>query len=591
MLRAWCWAHVLCALATSRTLFQPDEHWQSLEIAHGIVFGYGYRTWEWTGHTPIRSIVHPASFVPLYALLKACGLDGDTFIMVCCMHLYQTTAPALQQALITAVGDACAFSLVQRIAGSRVAWFWVRSLLHSHQAVLHMTSLYWMFTATRTFSNTLEAAFCSMALSVWPLCAADVQRLNSRSARNGYRLALLAAFVSVLVRPTSLVMWSFLGLKLLWDARTDAYSVWRVVREPLWMAPIVLGLGACADYLYFGIWTLGPLRFFLQNVVHSVSSFYGVYAWHWYITLGIPVILSIHLPLYFFQGIKMAFKKAVSAQVRTLLGMCAWTVVVFSLLAHKEVRFLQPLVPWFHLIAALGLAKRRPSNPSSLSTAFLALPSWMRTWVYVQLPFFVYLAAFHAHAQVGVTTHLHHVASSSKTPSTVGFLMPCHSTPWQSHMHVFPWGSGGDDGRAWFLACPPPPQPHLTGYWDQSDFFLADPLQYMRTRFPTTVDLSFPPMERSQFSVPSSTGLPRAHAAYDLGWRHPWPSHLVMFSSLLDTHDHTTSMADVLTAQGYRETARFWNSVFHPEAHRRGDVVVWSHYSMVDLASRLEKVA
>jgi len=83
MLRAWCLAHALCALATSRTVFQPDEHWQSLEIAHGIVFGYGYRTWEWTGKTPIRSIVHPASFVPLYAFLQACGLDASTFIMVC----------------------------------------------------------------------------------------------------------------------------------------------------------------------------------------------------------------------------------------------------------------------------------------------------------------------------------------------------------------------------------------------------------------------------------------------------------------------------------------------------------------------------
>jgi len=84
MLRAWCLAHVLCALATSRTVFQPDEHWQSLEIAHGIVFGYGYRTWEWTGKTPIRSIVHPASFVPLYAFLQACGLDTSMFLMVCC---------------------------------------------------------------------------------------------------------------------------------------------------------------------------------------------------------------------------------------------------------------------------------------------------------------------------------------------------------------------------------------------------------------------------------------------------------------------------------------------------------------------------
>ena len=43
MLRLLVAVHVLAALAASRTFFQPDEYWQSLEIAHRWVFGYGYR--------------------------------------------------------------------------------------------------------------------------------------------------------------------------------------------------------------------------------------------------------------------------------------------------------------------------------------------------------------------------------------------------------------------------------------------------------------------------------------------------------------------------------------------------------------------
>jgi phosphatidylinositol glycan class B len=30
-----------------KTFFDPDEYWQSLEVAHEHVFGYGYLTWEW----------------------------------------------------------------------------------------------------------------------------------------------------------------------------------------------------------------------------------------------------------------------------------------------------------------------------------------------------------------------------------------------------------------------------------------------------------------------------------------------------------------------------------------------------------------
>lgn len=76
-------ARVAGAWATSRTFFQPDEYWQTLEIAHRIVFGYGYQTWEWTGASPIRSVVHPALFVPLYAVLKHTGADQSAFWMVC----------------------------------------------------------------------------------------------------------------------------------------------------------------------------------------------------------------------------------------------------------------------------------------------------------------------------------------------------------------------------------------------------------------------------------------------------------------------------------------------------------------------------
>lgn len=98
--------HAILAAAT-RTFFQPDEYWQSLEIAHRIVFGYGYKTWEWnaggsgdgsaslwqhivTG--PIRSVVHPALFVPFYWLLDRTGLD-QTFLLVsaavCCDEGYE----------------------------------------------------------------------------------------------------------------------------------------------------------------------------------------------------------------------------------------------------------------------------------------------------------------------------------------------------------------------------------------------------------------------------------------------------------------------------------------------------------------------
>lgn len=64
----------------SRSFFQPDESWQSLEVAHRLVFGYGYLTWEWRPSASsvggIRSPVYALLFVPGFWLAKVTGMDG-----------------------------------------------------------------------------------------------------------------------------------------------------------------------------------------------------------------------------------------------------------------------------------------------------------------------------------------------------------------------------------------------------------------------------------------------------------------------------------------------------------------------------------
>lgn len=74
------------ALATS-TFFQPDEYYQSLEVAHHAVFGYGQLTWEWLTAEPIRSIVYPALNIPIYWTLKVLNID-DTSALVGECYIY-----------------------------------------------------------------------------------------------------------------------------------------------------------------------------------------------------------------------------------------------------------------------------------------------------------------------------------------------------------------------------------------------------------------------------------------------------------------------------------------------------------------------
>jgi GPI mannosyltransferase 3 len=82
---------LLLALFTS-TFFQPDEYFQSLEVAHHAVFGYGYLTWEWTTSRPLRSPLFPTAYAVVYQLLRVMRLDDTRLLVrqrIMMRHVYQ----------------------------------------------------------------------------------------------------------------------------------------------------------------------------------------------------------------------------------------------------------------------------------------------------------------------------------------------------------------------------------------------------------------------------------------------------------------------------------------------------------------------
>ena len=57
-----------------------DETWQSVEIAHKLVFGYGHLTWEWV--EGIRSYLHPCFFAIIFCILKWTALDFTNVVVI-----------------------------------------------------------------------------------------------------------------------------------------------------------------------------------------------------------------------------------------------------------------------------------------------------------------------------------------------------------------------------------------------------------------------------------------------------------------------------------------------------------------------------
>lgn len=259
-------------------------------------------------------------------------------------------------------------------------------------------------------------------------------------------------------------------------------------REALLCGSAGLVLSALSDRLYFGQWTFPPYQFLQFNISADLAVFYGEMDWHYYLSQGITQLTMTFLPFALaglYTSITSRAPGATALQTNTLKTLSftvITTIVILSLVSHKEVRFILPLLPTLHVLAAPSFAASFSAppgrQPSQTKTAILA------GLLTVNLVIATYLSLFHAAAPISVmhflrhdferlhpdrlglhptqpiTNHYHaldipgtpaHEADNTTASGELFalFLTPCHATPWRSHL-VYP------ALRARALTCEPP---------------------------------------------------------------------------------------------------------------------------------------
>ncbi|KOC18012.1 putative mannosyltransferase [Aspergillus flavus AF70] len=572
-----------------RTFFQPDEFFQSLEPAWQTAFGEthgAWITWEWRHH--LRSSIHPLLFATVYSIVdlaaRALRLSpafrADLLIV----------APKSAQAILSAIGDLYTWKLARYVYGRRS---------HEAWAALALTVLspWQWFCSTRTLSNCLETTITIVALNLWPWewsseSTPTVQpRRNTRSTTRDtgldntgdgavvvrLRKCLTLAALACILRPTNILIWMGLAgvawFRSAWRERTI------LCREVLLCGVSVLTGSVVLDRLYYGLWTFPPLKFLYFNIAQSLAVYYGRNDWHYYATQGYPLLLTTALPftlvgLYrtLSQSQSTINTRHVSVQTQ-LAAICLLMPLVLSLISHKEVRFIYPLLPSLHVLTAPPLvdfflpAVSRSNGaymPRRLSLVFLLL---------VNITVAIYTSVYHASGTLNVLSYLRDqqqahttVDKSAYSPGssqriTAGFLMPCHSTPWRSHL-VDP------NIHAWALSCEPPvdlTEPQKAVYVDEADQFYNDPSQFLRENM--VGGLRHLPRKPSYLA--SSKSLEASPQAYQQATPHEWPDYLIFFAQLEPT------LHSFLRSSSYGECWRTWNTAWHDDSRRRGDIIVW----------------
>ncbi|KAE8163669.1 GPI mannosyltransferase 3 [Aspergillus tamarii] len=549
-----------------RTFFQPDEFFQSLEPA-----------WQTANGDTICDL--PSILCYLLQFILSPTLPRALFI-----------SPP-HSAVLSAIGDLYTWKLARYVYGRRS---------HEAWAALALTVLspWQWFCSTRTLSNCLETTITIVALNLWPWewsseSTSTVQpRRNTRSTTRDMgvnstgdgalvvrlRKCLTLAALACILRPTNVLIWMGLaGVAWLRSARRERTIL---CREVLLCGVSVLAGSIVLDRLYYGVWTFPPLRFLYFNIAQSLAVYYGRNDWHYYATQGYPLLLTTALP-FTLVGLYRTLTQSRSttanarhAPVQTqLAAICLFMPLVLSLISHKEVRFIYPLLPTLHVLTAPPLVdfflpavthSNRAYMPRRLSLVFLLL---------VNITVAIYTSVYHASGTINVLSYLRNqqqahnpVGKSAYSPGasqriTAGFLMPCHSTPWRSHL-VDP------NIHAWALSCEPPVdlnESQKAVYVDEADQFYNDPSQFLRENMAGGLRH----LPRTPSYLVSSKPRETSAQAYQQATPHEWPDYLIFFAQMEPT------LHSLLRSSPYGECWRTWNTAWHDDSRRRGDIIVW----------------
>ncbi|KAF4551670.1 Alg9-like mannosyltransferase-like protein 1 [Elsinoe fawcettii] len=601
-----------------RTFFQPDEYYQSLEPAWKIAFGDdsgAWITWEWREY--LRSSIHPYLFSYTF---KVASWLSTAFALEARMHgELLLVAPKVLQAVLAALMDFYTWKLSTKYFGDADQIYFA-TLLAS------IFSPWQWFCSTRTLVNSLEGTVTAAALYFWPWdLFTGVSSLRHRAPANrSLLLSLTLAALACVLRPPNVIIWLVVG------GCCVAYRLWlwqrafSVLSRVMGYATIagfyVLMVSATLDWNFYKRAVFPPYRFLQFNVVQSLAVFYGRNRSDYYFTEGLPLLLTAFLPFAIYgvvSAIQLIFvlkyaggSRTVVIRDFTLTMAVIVTVGALTTIPHKEVRFLYPLLPILNLLAAPAFAAFFRPVPSPAKT-YRKVLFW--SLIIFNTAFALYVSLVHQRGVIDVTHYLRrsheklHLMYRSagrqlcdQTDSQAGsgittaaFLMPCHSIPWRSHL-IHP------GLKAWALTCEPPlglTIEQRTTYLDEADQFYANPTGWMRSHMAPLSTLPSPfhdladaekrliELGSAGLGIPQSGSAPlHPKAASDRktsqtqtlatqegkGDRN-WPMFLVFFQHL----EPVVKVYPGLSQGGYRECWRGFNSHFHDDWRRKGDVVVW----------------
>jgi len=199
--------------------------------------------------------------------------------------------------------------------------------------IIQCSQFHLNFYFSRTLPNTFALAFVLLAYSYWFQAKWTV-------------VIVLLTFVAAVFRCEVLLL---LGPLVLQALLSRQIRFWHGVMVGLFSAFCSIALSILIDSYFWGYWLWPEGKVFYFNTILNKSREWGTSPFYWYFLVAVPKTLMCNLPLipigYYFDW-RRCF--VVSWPIWLFLSL-------YSLLPHKEIRFIFYVFPILNLMAAIGI--------------------------------------------------------------------------------------------------------------------------------------------------------------------------------------------------------------------------------------------
>ncbi|MGA3373342.1 MAG: hypothetical protein ABSC48_16425 [Terracidiphilus sp.] len=327
-------------------VFHPDEVFQTLEPAHRLAYGYGVATWEW--RAGVRSWVFPAF---LAGVMRSTGWMGPG-----------------------ASGYTYGIIAVLSLASLSTVWFafaWAKRASGMEAGIIAAgaCSIFFglVYFAPKTLTEVVATDFLlpGLYLGVYGEECSERKRLFLAGILLG-----LAASLRVQLLPAvafAAVWFCWPG----WRRRTPAVAAG--------FALPILAFGL-VDWVTWSYPWQSIFRYFHEDILAGRNVEYGAQPWYWYLLVLVNLL-----------GFVIVFLRKGAAR-SPLLGWVALIVLcTHSLFAHKEARYIYPVLPLAIVLASMGFVEA--VEPMRIRRK---LPEFSKGIVAAGLAFFLFSSAFTA---------------------------------------------------------------------------------------------------------------------------------------------------------------------------------------------------